>query len=475
MRWIGRTLGATALVLAAAAGLGRAAERGTSAYTVRVSTFLGGTGDDDSVVGVGIQPDGAIVLAANLAPDAAEGLAVGRTTGDGSLAGSVLRLSADGGRILSLTRLAAAVHDLSLDASGGIYLAAADDGALKLAADASRVLWRQDLGGACTRIDGAVDGHAVALVGRRGAVVLDPAGEVLAEIGGRGHHDVCIDGATRTVVVTGFRNARTWDRKMTNPVQISHLRGHAYDGKLKWNNYDWSTDRNSDRWINRPTNNMADTRGYRCEIGRDGKLYAAFEAAGGNHIFRYSPKDISGPANVIGGGPYHLFYGGGGAAHRTVWGRFDPATGELDRIQQLTGRTDAGRCTNVRMKQSAIAVDRDGRIVVAGWAGPSLPIDLDPCPAGTAKGGPFLLAMTPDFRGRLVCTRMQEPGWVHAADVRRPGGKVTIVYGGSGAEAGMHLVRPLQKTPRGKDAFLVILEGPADAGPTYTAPPPKRK
>ena len=38
--------------------------------------------------------------------------------------------------------------------------------------------------------------------------------------------------------------------------------------------------------------NMADTRGDQITIGDDGKLYAAFEAAGGNHIFFYDPKDI---------------------------------------------------------------------------------------------------------------------------------------------------------------------------------------
>jgi len=53
-----------------------------------------------------------------------------------------------------------------------------------------------------------------------------------------------------------------------------------------------------------------DTRGYRCAIGRDGRLYIAFEAAGGNHLFRYSPTDINEPFKLVGGAT--LAFGGQG-------------------------------------------------------------------------------------------------------------------------------------------------------------------
>jgi len=127
-------------------------------------------------------------------------------------------------------------------------------------------------------------------------------------------------------------------------------------------------------------------------------------------------------------------------------------------LQQFTGRTEKNACTNVRMKQGVIAGDEDGRVFLAGWAGASLPIDLDPAP-DQPRGGPFLLGMSPDFRARLVCTRMHGQGSVHAADVRRIGKQTVVVYGGSGAEDGMFVKNALQAVARGKDAFLVILRG----------------
>lgn len=77
------------------------------------------------------------------------------------------------------------------------------------------------------------------------------------------------DSVSKTVIQTGFRNAHAFDGKKTYPVQIAYIRSHCYDGERKWTDYDWSTDQQSDRFLNKPTNNMADSRGDRCAIGRD--------------------------------------------------------------------------------------------------------------------------------------------------------------------------------------------------------------
>jgi hypothetical protein len=430
-----------------------------SAFTVRMSSYLGGSGDDDAVVGLRIAADGTIVMAANLASDFDPQVKPEKAGGDPGRRGAVLRLSGDGRRILSLQRIADEVKDLALDGKDNVYVAAGKMGAIRLWPQADRVLWTKDLGNSCDRIDAAADGHAVALVGGKQVVILDPAGKQLTALAGKAFTtDACIDGASKTVVYTGFRNARAYDGKRNEPVQIAYVKAVGYDGREKWTDYDWSTDQASERFVNRSTNNMADTRAYRCTVGRDGKLYVAFESAGGNHIFRWLPTDIMAKAPVVGGGPYHEFWGGGGAVHRTVFGRFDIATGKADLLQQCTGRDDKNRCTNVRMKQGALAADEGGRAFLAGWAGASLPIDLDPIP-GQPRGGPFLLGMAPDLRGRLVCTRMHGQGSVHALDVSRVGGRVMVVYGGSGAEEGMFVQDAVQKTARGKDGFLVILQG----------------
>ncbi|MGD0898950.1 MAG: hypothetical protein ABR915_14015 [Thermoguttaceae bacterium] len=442
-----------------------------SGYTIEAASFLGGSGDDDAVVGVRIQADGAIVLAANLAADFSKGLTIGQTLGEPGRAGTVVRLSADGRKILSLLRLADKVQDLSSDGKDNLYVAAGATGAIKLPPQADKVLWTRDLEGSCDRIKAGADGHAVAVVAGKGGVVLAPDGKPLGVVPGKALTDACIDTASRTVVVISFRNAHAHDGKRREPVQICCVRGHGYDGQEEWRNYDWSTDQASDRFINKPTNNMADTRAYRCTIGRDGKLYVGFESAGGNHIFRYSPTNIMEKGPLVGGDAYHQFYGGGGAAHRTIFARFDPATGAIDCAQQWTGRTAENRCTNARMKQGGLAADEGGRIFLTGLAGARLPLDPDPCGTEQAAGGPYLLGMTPDFRGRLVCTRMQEQGGGHAVDARLIDGKVTVVYGGSGAVAGMFVKNAVQPAPQGKDGFFVLLRASPDAPPSN--PPAK--
>ena len=160
---------------------------------------------------------------------------------------------------------------------------------------------------------------------------------------------------------TGFRNAKAFDGKRTYPVQICYLFGYDYSGEKKWSAYDWSTDRDSDRFLNKPENNMADTRGYRCSIGRDGKLYAAFEAAGGNHCFRYSSVDIMKKVGMAGGDAHHSFHNSR-AEHKTVFVRMEPGTGEYLAGQQFCGRLPNGRANATRVKAGDIIADEHGRV-----------------------------------------------------------------------------------------------------------------
>jgi len=109
------------------------------------------------------------------------------SNGDSCNLGAILRLSSDGQRLLGLHRIAAELKDLAVDRKGNIYVAA---------------------------------GKQVA--------ILDPSGKQLAAVTGKAFAtDVCIDGASQTVVFTGFRNARAHDGKRNEPVQISYV--HALD------------------------------------------------------------------------------------------------------------------------------------------------------------------------------------------------------------------------------------------------------
>ena len=60
------------------------------------------------------------------------------------------------------------------------------------------------------------------------------------------------------------------------------MRAHDLAGKQVWAAYGWKGQHVADIQL------MADTRGYRLAVGRDGKLYLGGESAGGNTIWMRS-------------------------------------------------------------------------------------------------------------------------------------------------------------------------------------------
>lgn len=413
---------AVSLALASAASALAAGD-----FEITAASFLGAPGFEDRVVGARIQGDGTIVLAANLGPGAkVKGLNV-----EAGKHGLILRLSPDGKRLLGAAAVARELKDMEIDEKDNLYLAAGADGLLKLSATGDKVLLRKEFND-CVRIDAATDGHFAAIADG-GIHIFAPDGQPLGSA--KGSHftcDVCIDAASKTVVFCGFRNAHAHDGQRRQPVQIAYIHGLAYDGSRKWTNYDWATDQASDRFINKPTNNMADTRGDRCTIGRDGKLYVTFQVAGGNHIFRYSPRNIMERAAIVGGDHYHQFHNSR-AEHKCFFARYDPATGDYLAGQQFCGRLSSGRANYAATKTGEINADEAGRVYIAGIGASGLPINLNPSGSDYTGGG-FLLVMSPDLRARLLCTRLGI-GAPHAVDARTLDGRLRIVFGGGEAPA----------------------------------------
>ncbi len=327
---------------------------------------------------------------------------------------------------------------------------------------ADKVLLRKEFKD-CVRVDAATDGHFAAIAD--GEIhIFDPDGKPLGTAKGSNFtNDVCVDAASKTVVFCGFRNAHAHDGKKNQPVQICYIHGLAYDGSRKWTNYDWSTDQASDRFLNKPTNNMADTRADRCTIGRDGKLYVTFQVAGGNHIFRYSPRNITEKATLAGGDKYHQFHNSR-AEHKCFFARFEPATGDYLAGQQFCGRLSSGRANYAATKTGEINADEAGRVYVAGVGAAGLPISLNPS-GSDYTGGAFLLVMSPDLRTRLVCTRLGN-GAAHAVDARTVEGKLRAVFAGGEAPADVFTTKDaLQSTAADagkekgdpKDGFFAVL------------------
>ncbi|MGC9455813.1 MAG: PQQ-binding-like beta-propeller repeat protein [Phycisphaerae bacterium] len=443
-------------------------------FDILTSTYIGGAGEDDAVRGSAIQSDGTVVIAANVG--AGFRVADFRATGP---VGVILRLSPDGREVLSARAVGRIVGDLALDGKDNIVVAAGTDGVVKLDPRAREVLWHRELSTRCHRVDVGADGTVAVLAedkdigkaeGKDARVgVLSADGRPLGDWKGhRQTFDVCVDSASGTVITIGWRQANCFDGTRVYPVQIAYMRGRDYSGNVRWTNYDWSTDRDADDFLNKPTNNMADTRGYRCSIGADGKLYAAFEAAGGNHIFRYDPHEVTRQVGVVGGDKYHEFYNTR-SEHKTVFGRYNPRTGDVELVQQFCGRLGSGRGNAVRVKNGEITADAAGRVYLTGSSAYGLPLSYNPPGTGDYTGGAFVLVMSPDLKQRLLCTRpLGGKGQMLTVSPGTVEGKTRLVIGGSGMEVirtengetlQMRTVEPLQEEPAGaKDGFMAVME-----------------
>ncbi|MCC5841649.1 MAG: PKD domain-containing protein, partial [Opitutales bacterium] len=194
-------------------------------------------------------------------------------------------------------------------------------------------------------------------------------------------------------------------------------------------------------------NNMADTRGQRVAIGRDGKLYALWESAGGNTEVRWNPFDITQAVPSPDAGLYHQFLNIA-SSHAITFLRYEPVTGEALLRQEFAPNfvNNIGQTISntVRAKGADITADESGRVFVTGAAAGEMPIPLadnysgvtgfNPYPDGSYMGGAYLLVMSPDFSRREYATRLTPNGWGHAVAARVLGDPAVntpiIVYGG---------------------------------------------
>ncbi len=405
----------------------------------KLSSFLGGVGNDD-IRGLIIQNDGSIVIGGNFANGFNVGvlpqkLLAGATTDS---VACIIKISKDGKQILSTTRLPGFINDISKDTLNNIYIAAGGAGAFKLDPTAQDIIWNNIQNNKyAQRIDAGLSGKAVVLFTAEknpddetygtgaSSILYSSTGELLSNLGSVGQYfaDVAIDEISETVIGIGFKNviAQTVSQGR-QPVYISVVRGFDFNGNQKYVGYNWEPDSllangtKNPNFINKPTNNMADTRAYRCEIGQDNKLYILHEVYGGNHIFRYSPSNVSQPIAIVGGDMYNTF-SNTGTEVKLVVVKHNPQDLSVLLTQQMTNRINPPLNTSNTIfgRTSGIMADSLGRVYITGSSAAGLPISLDYQP-GEYSGGAYVYVLSPNFAQREIVTRLTN-GTGRALDV----------------------------------------------------------
>jgi hypothetical protein len=471
---------------AAATGSGATQAGTANAFgTPLASSVVGSAGYADAVRGAVILSDGTQVIAGNFATTAFAGVAPTYLAGATSTStAAVAKLSRDGSVVLAVARLPGTVWDLSGDAADGIYVALGTAGAAKLNTSLTGVLW-QTTTHQGDRIDSAPNGDVAVLDGTYTSAAQDTpsgagtiyvynaTGTLQASFAGWNRtYDVAIDEDTQSVFTTGYKQT---NGPSGNPVQIAYLRSQDYAGVQRWKGYDWTGAQVDDPAAGGtgPTNNMADTRGLRLDVGADEKLYVAYQSAGGNHIFRYDPFNLFQTSSIVGGDQYHSF-ANSKSEHKTVFARYDTATGAVLRTQQLTARLATGAANAFNLNAGGdIQADAAGRVYILGQSGSGggtnntllgLPYTFNPVPSTEYGGGPSLVVMSADFTTRLFVGRTTSNGTGYALAVRNLAGEsfARVAFGGTTPQAvwSQNAIQPLDTDTTTSDGFLgLLLEG----------------
>lgn len=159
------------------------------------------------------------------------------------------------------------------------------------------------------------------------------------------------------VIATGFE-------QKTSILQVAFTQAWSYQGENLWKNYDFDSKDIYDE------NLLADTRGQRVAIGRDGELYSSYFVNGGTgfSIFYRDPYDLS--EKVSGdrkietdkyNTPTNI-----NSIKMSWYGRYNLKNGELIKGQSLLGRRDDGKGNSVDIK--SITASADGTVIIAGDA-----------------------------------------------------------------------------------------------------------
>jgi hypothetical protein len=378
-----------------------------------------------SYFGLSTSADEAI-YATEFAPDCTL-LVAGRTTASGAFVdvaspgdplaniasgttGSVARLSTDGTALIARSVFGAQVNDIAVSQVSGDVAVASDIALAVVASDLRTLRW--SITGGANRVSMTSDGRVAALFGKT-LRAYSASGVQLFQIafGDALVGDVTADAASGRVIVTGYAQR---DGGACSQLQVAWIRAYDFSGALQWRAYDYNT-RVAD---SHGSGDCADSRGRLVTIGEDGKLYFAGTSAGGNSIFRWQPQTrvsttelisptLAWPAayNAKPGNDIFVDAYNTKSNHITYVARFNPANGAQEAGFFLLTRIDSKGNLGNTIEPRAISADREGRVLVGGFAAYQLDRRSSVSMNGTtllpyAGEDAWLLITSPDYVSR---------------------------------------------------------------------------
>ncbi|MGB7375037.1 MAG: hypothetical protein WA959_00465 [Rivularia sp. (in: cyanobacteria)] len=437
----------------------------TNNLDVSAATYLGGK-EDDSTNAVDISVDGNIVIVGGSLKNANLGGKETELLGGGD--GTIVRYNAKTNEAVATTRLPGKVLDLEVSKNGDIAVAY-EGGIAVLNSDATEVKWSKSLVDVA-RIAISDSGKVGAVRDRKGddrAYLFDSNGEQLQKwstnSSRRNFLDIAVtDQNGGMVIATGFE-------QKTGILQVAFTEALSYEGESLWKNYDFD-----DKDIYKEKL-MADTRGQRVAIGRDGQLYSSYFVNGGTgfSIFYRDPFDLSEkvtadrkietdqytrPTNV-------------GSVKMTWYGRYDLTTGDLVKGQSLLSRFNSGKGNSVDV--NSITATEDGTVILGGSSAYKIAnrseqtIEGKPVSDYTGYEG-YIAIISSDLTERLAWTPITDSDGAVAA-VRNG---TTAVVTTTDFEKSQITHNAIQNSAGGKnDGYLIVIGG-KDAPPGTTPATP---
>lgn len=363
------------------------------------ASYLGGPGDD-LVRAMAFAPDGQLLVAGTWPNYSPRGVTPTSLLGGGT--GGILWVAGGGRTVNAMIRIGPSVRDLEVNAAGAV-VACGEFGVAVLDAATRALRWsdsRADVSRCAIGPGGGVAALAGSTVYRYG-----PAGGAPSswQAAGTAVADIAIDDSRNAVFATGYT------QKAPN-LKVAFLRAYGPGGAALWTAYDFSAAAVAAAGLG------ADSEGRRVSLGRDGKLYLAAFADGGNAIYGRDPQNIGralGGQELVSFDSYNTPSNLSGAPSLAWYGRFRPETGALERGQWLVARLGDGKGNSISIR--AIEAAADGAVLITGdtacciqgrstmqFAGVSI--------GSYESGEGFVLLVPPDFGQRRLWTVLAAPG-----------------------------------------------------------------